>query len=477
MTNKEHCEIEEIRIGNSKETLDPLSDHNSVLLDVISVFGHFIKYFVKCHSISNKKPLVNAFDILVQSQAEHNSVNFPPLLIVKNNDIRSLIQSKELCWMADEVHGGTARKTLQALCDALWCIDRSHSTLSERSCEIAEVFQKFNGTTNHKVTSIENDKLTHHQGMFFLHTPKACLQFFNALSGTVQDGLNSNNQRNTWHVHWLDMLISYWPKEFGYGIFMNQMRSFETLVKTKNMRFTKVRVSPPPYLEPVCKAIETAGPNHPVELGTLLPSNRRRRYDWLMELKNGLQVTLVHVSYAPGGSIGNLNWLWYSTAKDIDNALQSTQPLIEELKKKIPQYHTRDMRRDTYEKFGLVMPTTKKSVLRVLYKDLVGDCSASANLNESAVDERVATLLELEEPSLVYDLRDHFNGKQSKFDVFWQKSKEYLEEDIGTAVDDRRHSTVLLIAKAISVRDLHEQVSARCPDGVPIPCNEWIRLQ
>ena len=30
-------------------------------------------------------------------------------------------------------------------------------------------------TTNHKVTSIENDKLTHYQGMFFLNTPKACL--------------------------------------------------------------------------------------------------------------------------------------------------------------------------------------------------------------------------------------------------------------------------------------------------------------
>ena len=44
-------------------------------------------------------------------------------------------------------------------------------------------------------------------------------------------------------------------------------------------------------------------------------------------------------------------------------------------------------------------------------------------------------------------------------------------------MDDRRHSTVLHVAKAISVRDLHEQVSARCPDGVPIPCNEWIRLQ
>ena len=77
----------------------------------------------------------------------------------------------------------------------------------------------------------------------------------------------------------------------------------------------------------------------------------------------------------------------------------------------------------------------------------------------------------------MYDLRDHFSGRQSKFDVFWQRAKEYLEEDVGTAVDDRRHSTVLHIAKAISVRDLCERVAARCPDGTPIPSDEWIRLQ
>lgn len=68
----------------------------------------------------------------------------------------------------------------------------------------------------------------------------------------------------------------------------------------------------------------------------------------------------------------------------------------------------------------------KKSVLRHLYKDLVSDSSASANLREHEIDE-------LEEPSLVYDLRDHFGGRQSQFDVFWEKAKEYLE-DVGTAV-------------------------------------------
>lgn len=89
-----------------------------------------------------------------------------------------------------------------------------------------------------------------------------------------------------------------------------------------------------------------------------------------------------------------------------------------------------------YEKVGLVMPTTKKLVLQVLYKDLVGDCSASANLNESEIDSRTATSIELEEPSLVYDLCDHLDGKQTKFHIFWEYAKEYIEEDIGAAVDD-----------------------------------------
>ena len=116
-------------------------------------------------------------------------------------------------------------------------------------------------------------------------------------------------------------------------------------------------------------------------------------------------------------------------------------------------------------------------MLRVLYKDLVNDCSASANLSESEIDGRIATLFELEEPSLVFDLHYHFDGKQTKFDIFWENAKQYLEEDIGITVDDQRHSSVLHVAKAISVRDLCEQVSARCPDGTATPCDEWICLQ
>lgn len=48
---------------------------------------------------------------------------------------------------------------------------------------------------------------------------------------------------------------------------------------------------------------------------------------------------------------------------------------------------------------------------------------------------------------------------------------------MGTAVDDRRHSQVLRIAKAISVRDFKDQVAQRCPPGTSISSDELVWLQ
>ena len=44
-------------------------------------------------------------------------------------------------------------------------------------------------------------------------------------------------------------------------------------------------------------------------------------------------------------------------------------------------------------------------------------------------------------------------------------------------VDDRRRGSVAHLAKAISVRNIHEQIQAKSPDGTPIPSESWIRLQ
>ena len=89
------------------------------------------------------------------------------------------------------------------------------------------------------------------------------------------------------------------------------------------VRYTGVRAVPPPFLVSVSEAITTLGTNVPLELGTLLPTDRRRRYEWLEALKKGLGFPLVHVTHAPGGSIGNLHWVWHSTSSSTDKALMT----------------------------------------------------------------------------------------------------------------------------------------------------------
>lgn len=75
------------------------------------------------------------------------------------------------------------------------------------------------------------------------------------------------------------------------------------------------------------------------------------------------------------------------------------------------------------------------------------------------------------------DLRYLNTGRKTQYDAFWDECSKFLQEVVGTAVDDRRHTNVTHVATAISIRDFRDQVAQRCPDGTCIPSIEWIRLQ
>ena len=119
-------------------------------------------------------------------------------------------------------------------------------------------------------------------------------------------------------------------------------------------------------------------------------------------------------------------------------------------------------------------------MLRFFYRDLTGDSSSAHDTPESVIDERVREIISMEpeDPSTVVDLREvRSKESKTKFNVFWDEAQKFINEDLGVAVNDRRHGEVTHLAKAISVRDLREQVSRRCPPGTPIPSEEWLRLQ
>ena len=83
----------------------------------------------------------------------------------------------------------------------------------------------------------------------------------------------------------------------------------------------------------------------------------------------------------------------------------------------------------------------------------------------------------MEDPDVVIDLRTLQSGHKTKYDDFWKEVDKFLQEDVGLAVEERRQSEITHLAKVISVRDLLEQVAARCSPSTPIPSRSWLSLQ
>ena len=107
----------------------------------------------------------------------------------------------------------------------------------------------------------------------------------------------------------------------------------------------------------------------------------------------------------------------------------------------------------------------------------VGDMSSSENVHQERIDERIQFIFDSENPKIIDDLRHLNRGHSDKYEIFWTECKKYLEDVVQTAVDDRRHGEHTHLAKAISVRDLLEQVRKRCPEGTLCQSKQWLRLQ
>src|SRR6266540_1739988 len=160
--------------------------------------------------------------------------------------------------------------------------------------------------------------------------------------------------------------------------------------------------------------------------------------------------------------------------------LKENQRIVSELQADAPRFHTRAMRINYTRTCDLLLPKAKLSALRTIYRMLTGDVSAAENLNEAKVDERIKLALELRDPKITIDLREHNYGRPGKYDAFWETAAQFLAgkaADAVTAVDERRQDPIVHLATAISVNDLLHQIERECTPGMPISSAQWLRLQ
>ena len=84
---------------------------------------------------------------------------------------------------------------------------------------------------------------------------------------------------------------------------------------------------------------------------------------------------------------------------------------------------------------------------------------------------------DFEEPDAIYYLCEVHAVRVLKFDVFSNNAKEFLEEDVGTTMDDWFHSVVYTLQRRFnSVHDFRQQVQDGYPTDTPIP-SEFDKLQ
>ena len=204
-----------------------------------------------------------------------------------------------------------------------------------------------------------------------------------------------------------------------------------------------------------------------------IPCELLHRY--LKELEKGLSVPVMLYTYTPGGSVLNHNFIWRVPDDfSVEAALSVNQQVVCKLMDGLPVYHTRAMKQEFISHYGLLMSGVKPFVLRSIYRELTNDASGSRTNNEEDIDERVKEAIASEDLDIIVDMRELNQGHVAKYDVFWTKCSEYISEC--TAVPERRHGDICFMSKALSVRDLINQVSKRCPPAAPIPSESWVRL-
>ena len=90
-----------------------------------------------------------------------------------------------------------------------------------------------------------------------------------------------------------------------------------------------------------------------------------------------------------------------------------------------------------------------------------------------AVQARLKLALELQDPDLVFDLRELNEGRHVQYDRFYEAARAYMERNALQAADDRRHGTTCHMALAMSVQDFRNRVAETLPEGTPAPSARW----
>ena len=345
---------------------------------------------------------------------------------------------------------------VKTLVDTLWYIDGHYHVLKKKSNNVPELLEQF---TEYNVPEVSKHRKRTLQNMSECTLDQLSNRLFTCLQATYWERSGWASLKSV--IQTLATSISDYAAYLGeQNKKMKRLQSLphpvRSIADNLNFQFLPLCETTAAVLIKLDSCLQEKNDFEYVVVEDMCPLNPRRKYEYLQALRSsGLTVHAVMLTYTRGNSIGNSHFVWKVPEQSLD-AFSESQHTIEIIKDKIPIFHTRAMRQSLTMKYGRVAPNLKAAILRSLYREVTGDSSAATNEHVAEIDERVRLLLEMEDPDVVLDLRSLQTGHKSQYDVFWDECRKFLEEEVGTPVDDRRHGVVTHLARAISARDLLE---------------------
>jgi len=445
--------------------------------------------------IKNKSetPVVkNAFTELFKAQNRQispESLKYPPTFgdNVENvkrgdwqlkNDLIALLKEKEMGFTSGEDSVG--KSVVNGISDALFYILPHLSKLSERSISMPALFSRFfNGQTfeqhyndpskyKHKVKAVEQVKLNEHSQSLFRILTYPCIDSkrMKPLKEAVLSLASSLSKYS-------DYMCDQQKRVLDIHNLPTPARSPDDGIHTRIKHIPgqpRSAVVAEKYASLECLLSEKDN-YEAVSLSDVYPSDRKKRYYYVQNIQLSFDITFYQ--YCSGGPNEDLFFVWKSPGM-LD--LEKANRVIHAIESDIAVYHTRAMRREFRERFGLVTKLSP-AIADEMYRHLSDDSSTPSSKISNDVRQRLLALLDSENQDIVIDMRSVHEKKDTKFDLFFSEVDKYIHEYELSAVDDRRHGLISHMAVAMSVRDLHQQICERLPPGTPTPSVDYLRLQ
>ena len=273
------------------------------LLPIVSQFGKYLKVIIVLEeSVPDvSSNLRNAFDIMARAASQKG---VPQPYLQRNqkyklyNDILTFCEKEQLMWNGDEINT-LGVGFVRCVCDALWYIDSHHHVFASRGCPIPAVFAQFQGynipeISKHRkraVTNMTSDEL-------------------GALASRLFRVLQSSFlERPAWQ-----------QMKGSLETFAHCLSKYSSELCSKNKTMKLVHSSSTPwrtvskgldifYLVPTTGALtETveklnskvieARPYSFVDLHDFAPSNPKRWYHFIKDIKTGLKVPAMLLMYS-----------------------------------------------------------------------------------------------------------------------------------------------------------------------------------